>query len=103
MEVIMTETIRIEFQAIEDMIKTCNNAAQSLDDTSQQMKSVATTFEGGVFLGQAGEAYVDAIRTGLIPSISRLSEKFIEIAGDLQGTLSDFISEDQEASSRLAD
>ncbi len=99
----MSDTIRIEFQAIEDMIKTCNNAAQSLEDTSQQMKSVATTFEGGAFLGQAGETYVEAIRTGLIPSITRLSEKFIEIAGDLQGTLTGFIDEDNEARSRLVD
>ncbi|MBI9044776.1 MAG: WXG100 family type VII secretion target [Anaerolineaceae bacterium] len=97
----MSEVIRMEYQAIEEMMNLCNSVAGSLEDTAQKMKGVASTFEGGAFVGQGGEAFTEAIRTGLIPAIGKLEDKMHEIVGDLQGALTDLRDEDAQSAGRF--
>ena len=50
----------------------------------QEMMSVANAMEEGALLGRGGEAFTDAIRSKLCPAITRLSEKFQELAEDVK-------------------
>ncbi|MBI9044771.1 MAG: WXG100 family type VII secretion target [Anaerolineaceae bacterium] len=97
----MSEIIRMEYQSIEEMMALCKSVAGSLNDTAQKMKGIASTFEGGAFIGQGGEAFTEAIRTGLVPAIGKLEDKMQEIVGDLQGALTDLRDEDQQSAGRF--
>jgi WXG100 family type VII secretion target len=66
------------------MIQTFQKGREQLDNTLQQMQGVADTLENGALLGRGGEAFTDAVRSKLCPAIDRLSDKFQELAGDVQ-------------------
>jgi len=80
----MTDEIKLVYATAEDMIHTFQQGVESLENTLQEMQSVANTLEDGALLGQGGEAFTDAIRSKLAPAISRLTDKFKELAGDVQ-------------------
>ncbi len=65
----------------------------------QDMQSIANTLEEGALLGRGGSAFTDCIRSRLCPSISRLTEKFQELAGDVQ-TAIEFMRQAEEAAKR---
>jgi WXG100 family type VII secretion target len=80
----MTDEIKLVYATAEDMIHTFQQGVEHLENTLQEMQSVANTLEDGALLGQGGEAFTDAIRSKLAPAISRLTDKYKELAGDVQ-------------------
>ncbi|MBI9044780.1 MAG: WXG100 family type VII secretion target [Anaerolineaceae bacterium] len=93
--------IRMEYQAIEEMINTCNMAASRLEESVNKIQGVASSCEGGGFVGAAGEAYATVLRSVLIPSIGKGMDKLHEVAGDLQGALNDLKDEDAQSAGRF--
>lgn len=80
----MTEEIKLVYATAEEMIQTFQRGVEQLDNTLQEMQSIANTLEEGALLGRGGEAFTNAIRSQLSPAISRLNDKFQELAGDVQ-------------------
>jgi WXG100 family type VII secretion target len=80
----MTDEIKLVYATAEAMIQTFQKGREQLDNTLQQMQGVADTLENGALLGRGGEAFTDAVRSKLCPAIDRLSDKFQELAGDVQ-------------------
>ncbi len=80
----MTDEIKLVYATAEDMIHTFQQGVEHLENTLQEMQSVANTLEDGALLGQGGEAFTDAIRSKLAPAIIRLTDKYKELAGDVQ-------------------
>ncbi|NJN98932.1 MAG: hypothetical protein HC875_34990 [Anaerolineales bacterium] len=80
----MTDEIKLVYQTAEDMIRIFEQGVEQLENTMQEMQGVANTLEEGALLGRGGEAFTDAIRSKLCPAISRLNDKFQELAGDVQ-------------------
>lgn len=78
------EVIKLDYGLADDMIRTFQQGVEQLQDTLQEMQSVANTLEGGALLGQGGEAFVAAIRGRLCPAIGKLTDKFKELAQDVQ-------------------
>ncbi len=78
-----TDVIKLEYAKAEEMIRTFQQGREQLQRSLQEMQGLATTIEEGTLLGQGGDAFVEAIRTKLTQSITKLSEKFEELAGDV--------------------
>ena len=66
------------------MIRTFEQGAEQLQDTSQEMQVIANTIESGALLGRGGQAFTEAIRDKLCPAITRLTEKYQELARDVE-------------------
>jgi len=78
-----TDIIKLDYGLAEEMINTFKQGVEQLQDTMQEMQTLANTLEEGALLGQGGDAFVDAIRSKLCPAIAKLTEKFNELADDV--------------------
>lgn len=78
------EKIRLVYELAEDMAKSFQKGVQGLEQTTQEVQNVASTLEGGALLGRGGSAFVEAIRSQLVPSLNRLKEKLQELDGDVR-------------------
>ena len=83
----MTDEIRVVYPDMEEMSRAFLQGVERLEDTLQEMQSIANTLEDGALLGRGGEAYVDAIRSKLCPAISRLNDKFQELDRDIKAAV----------------
>lgn len=94
------EIIKMDYGLMEDMNRTFSQGVEQLQDTMQAMQHIATEMEDGALLGQGGAAFTDALRDKLSPAISRLIEKFEELAADINAAVEDMRSAD-ESSQRM--
>lgn len=83
----MSDVIKMDYGMMEDMNRTFLQGVEQLQDTTQQMLTIASTLEDGALLGRGGVAFVDAIQTKLVPAIGRLTEKFDELAQDVNAAM----------------
>jgi WXG100 family type VII secretion target len=91
----MSDIIKMDYALMEEMGQTFLQAVEQLQDTMQEMQSIANTLEGGALLGQGGAAFTDALRGKLSPAISRLIDKCQELSGDVQGAMQDMKEADE--------
>jgi WXG100 family type VII secretion target len=90
----MSDIIKMDYGLMEDMSQTFKQGVEQLQDTNQVMQNIANELEDGALLGRGGVAFTDAIRGKLCPAIARLTEKFEELAGDIQKAMDDMRSAD---------
>ena len=90
----MSEIIKMDYGLMEDMSQTFKQGVEQLQDTNQVMQNIANDLEDGALLGRGGVAFTEAIRGKLCPAIARLTEKFEELAGDIQKAMDDMQSAD---------
>ena len=86
--------IKMDYGLMEEMSRTFLQGVEQLQDTMQVMQSIANEMEDGALLGRGGVAFTDAIRGKLCPAISRLTDKFQELAEDVQQAMDDMRSAD---------
>jgi len=96
----MSNEIKMDYGLMEDMNRTFLQGVEQLQDTMQAMQNIANEMEDGALLGQGGAAFTEALRDKLSPAISRLIEKFEELAGDINKAMEDMRSAD-ESSERM--
>lgn len=96
----MSNEIKMDYGLMEDMNRTFLQGVEQLQDTMQAMQNIANQMEDGALLGQGGAAFTEALRDKLSPAISRLIEKFEELAGDINKAMEDMRSAD-ESSERM--
>lgn len=80
----MADKIRVVPELMDNMTQTFLQGAEQLQDTMQEMQRIANAMEEGALVGQGGEAFTLAIRGKLCPAISRLIDKFQELAEDVR-------------------
>lgn len=80
----MQDEIKMDYPLMEEMKRTFQGGREQLQDTMNELKSIADKMEQGALLGQAGSAFSDAIRGALMGAVAKLSDKFEELEGDLQ-------------------
>ncbi len=90
----MTDVIKMDYGLMEEMHGTFLQGVEQLENTMQEMQSIANAMEDGALLGRGGDAFTDALRSKLSPSISRLTDKFKELAEDVQKAMQDMQSAD---------
>lgn len=86
--------IKMDYGLMEDMSRTFAQGVEQLQDTMQAMQNIANELEDGALLGRGGEAFTEAIRGKLAPAISRLTDKFQELAEDVNKAMEDMKSAD---------
>lgn len=78
------DVIKLDYEKAEEMIRAFKDGTEHLQDTAQDMQSIASTLEDGALLGRGGSTFVESIRTKLCPALARLTQKFQELEGDVQ-------------------
>lgn len=85
----MTDVIKMDYEAMQEMARTFLQGAEQFEDTMQEMQSIANNMEDGALLGRGGDAFTDALRGKMSPAISRLIDKFRELADDVNKAMQD--------------
>jgi len=93
----MADEIKLVYASAEDMIKTFDQGVEQLQDTMQEMQSIAGVLEDGALLDSGGEAFVDAIRNTFARSTTKLIEKMEELSGDCTAAIEEFQAADSES------
>ena len=97
----MSDIIKMNYGLMEEMSQAFNNGVEELENTMQEMQSIANELEDGALLGRGGVAFTDAIRSKLCPSIARLTDKFQELRMDILKATSDIQQADQESQGKF--
>jgi uncharacterized protein YukE len=102
----MSEIIKMDYGAMEDMAQTFRDSAQNLEDIMREMESVAASMEGGALLGRGGDRFHFAhdifVRDRLVRvRLSKLADKMNELSQDIYGALVDLRDGDHESESRF--
>lgn len=80
----MADEIKLSYDDVADMAKAIKESSDQLDETLQEMFSIANMLESGALLGLTGTFFVEALRNKLHPGIIQLREKLQEMQLDLR-------------------
>lgn len=93
----MSEIIKLNYPAMQEMAQQCKAAQQRLMETARLAQQIGNEMQNGALIGDAGDAFANALLSALVPSVNKLSQKFEEIAKDIQGAISDMQAQDKSA------
>ena len=91
----MSDIIKMDYGLMDDMARVFGESAETLEAVAKQVGSIAQEMQDGGLLGQAGEAFVDALTGRLAPSIVRLQEKLVELRQDIVAAKQDMVDADR--------
>jgi len=97
----MADEIRVVYPDMQDMSRTFQQGAEQLAETMTEMQTLAQMMEDGALVGLGGQAFVEAIRTKLCPSIKRLEDKFRELDRDVKAAVTYAQQADAESKSKF--
>lgn len=66
---------KMVYPEAEKMVEILHTGSQNLQEVIEVMQQIAGRLEKGALLGDAGDAFVSALRSSLCPAIDRLAEK----------------------------
>lgn len=92
----MSEKIRVNYPALEDMAKHCQMAAERLQQTAASSQKIAGQMQNGALVGEAGNIYVQALGI-FYQRVMKLSAKFTEEAADIRAAIGDMRQADNTA------
>jgi WXG100 family type VII secretion target len=95
----VTDEIKVDYPLMDEMTQTFLQGAEQLQDTMQEMMTIANALEDGALLGRGGTAFTEALRGKLCPAIARLTSKFQELAEDVKKAKEYAQQADQKAKS----
>ncbi len=82
---------QLDFEQVTAMQQLFLTGVNQMDDTLTELRNMAALASDGALLGEAGDAFYTAIMDILSNKVSRIQEKFNELAADLQAAM-DFAS-----------
>lgn len=97
----MAEVIKLDYPAMREMAQHCRATAQRLQETVRLARQVSQQMQNGALVGDAGTAFSGALNTSLCPSVTRLSQKFEEVARDIEGAIQDMVDADSSKTAGL--
>jgi len=96
----MADKIRVNYPALEEMAKNCDQFAQRLAQTVSMANQIAQQMQNGSLQGEFGDIFVQAL--GVFQSkVKKLADKFTEEAGDIRGAMSDMQAADNTAGGKF--
>lgn len=96
----MADQIRVNYQALEDMAKQCDNVATRLAQTAATAQKIISQMQNGALVGKHGDIYTTAM--GLFFSkVMKLSEKYREVARDVRNAAADMQRADSTAGAKF--
>jgi WXG100 family type VII secretion target len=96
----MADKIRVNYPALEEMAKHCDQSAQRLQQTAALAGKLSAQMQNGALQGEFGDTFVQALGV-LQQKVNKLAAKFTEEAGDIRGAMSDMRSADQQAGGKF--
>lgn len=96
----MADEIKLNYPMAEEMIQSFKAGAQQIQETIQEMLTIAGMMEDGGLRGRTGQLYVEALRNQFVPALNRLNNKFDELADDVQKAI-DFMKEADAQSAQI--
>jgi len=93
----MSDVIKLNYPAMNEMAQQCKATSQRLLETVRLAQQIAQEMQNGALVGDAGEAFSNAILSAFVPSVNKLSQKFEEIAKDIAAAISDMQAQDRGA------
>lgn len=99
----MSDEIKLNYDLAEEMAKTFNAGTEQLQDTMQELQSIANVLDQGALRGRGGAAFVEAIRNKLCPSLARLTDKFKEMEQDVQAAVAAMREADNTSRGKFGD
>ena len=96
----MAEKIRVNYPALEEMAKHCDQSAQRLQQTAALAGKIAAQMQNGALQGEFGDTFCQALGV-FQQKVNKLATKFTEEAGDIRGAISDMRSADQSAGAKF--
>jgi len=93
----MSEVIKLNYPAMQEMAQQCKAVSQRLLETVRLAQQAAGEMQNGALVGDAGEAFSNALQSAFVPSVNKLSQKFEEIAKDITAAISDMQAQDKGA------
>jgi WXG100 family type VII secretion target len=84
----------MDYGLMDDMARVFGESAQTLETVAKQVGNIAQELQDGGLVGQAGDAFVDALSTKLAPSIARLQDKLTELRQDIEAAKQDMVDAD---------
>jgi len=93
------DEIKMDYPLMEEMKRTFQAGREQLSDTVSALVAIADKMEQGALRGQAGDAFVDAVRGPLLGAVVKLSDKFEELEGDLQHAVDQMHQAEEKAKS----
>jgi uncharacterized protein YukE len=97
----MSDIIELNYPAMEEMAQHCKAVAQRLLETARLSQSIAQQMNNGALVGNSGEAFAGALNTALSPSVTRLSQKFDEVAKSIEAAIQDMRTADESKTTTL--
>jgi len=91
----MSDIIKMDYDLMDDMARVFGESAETLESVAKQVGSIAQELQDGGLLGQAGEAFVDALNSRLTPAIVRLQDKLVELRQDVVAAKQDMVDADR--------
>ena len=92
----MSDKIRVNYPALEDMAKHCQMVAQQLQQTAAMANKIAAQMQNGALVGKPGDSFVQALGQ-LQQRTMKLSGKFIEVSNDIKQAVTDMQAADSTA------
>jgi WXG100 family type VII secretion target len=80
--------VKMNYDSMDRMAKAFNNAHQQISESMREMEKIAKSMEDGALQGDAGKAFVDAIRSKLIKRMKVVDAKMVELEQDIKGAVS---------------
>ncbi len=92
----MSDKIRVNYPALEDMAKHLQMVAQHLQTTAAMANKMGAEMQNGALVGRPGDTFVQALGQ-LQQRTMKLSGKFIEVSNDIKQAISDMQAADSSA------
>ncbi len=93
----MADIIKMDYDLMEQMSQTFLQGVEQLQDTMQEMQSIANSLDEGALLGRGGDAFSDAIRSPLASALSKLTDKYGELSKDINTAMQAMQQADQSS------
>lgn len=97
----MTDQIRANYPAMQEMAQHFDKLAIRLTETQQLASKIAAGMVDGALVGDTGEQFAAALNGPFSNALNRLVEKFMELSQDIRGAVADMQSADSDAGSRF--
>lgn len=95
------QEIKLNYAMAEEMANVFKQGTEQLQDTMQEMQTLANILESGALKGRGGTAFVEAIRNRLSPAMARLTDKFQELEGDVKAAIEAMREADSSSESKF--
>jgi len=79
--------VKMNYDSMERMGKAFKAAHSQVDTSMKEMEKIAKSMEDGALVGDAGKAFVDAIRSKLLKRMKVISDKMQELEKDINGAI----------------